>query len=1034
MVKRISRLVLYFLLAVLLAAGGVMLWLMQEVRTFESLKPRLEAALNPVQAPYQIRLGAVAVDWRDPSRIGRISVENMVVTLLDGTAFAAVPKVEIMLDPLGFLPKRTALNSIILIAPKLYLTRTAEGIIRMGLEEGGQSLPLSQLVGFFSAGDSAGKSAMQLPFRSIMVERAGMTLKDEVSGAAVLQSTPLTVRLSKNSLGDVTGFLSMPFLYNGNAGRIDARLLGSLTSSDHSLYLSLSRVPVELACQFGVCPPDMQGTGFVSGKAGLVLSKHLQLVAGNTALRLRDGTFTAPTFFPEPLKVKDATVSAHLAEHGQHLVLDKVKLAMEDITLHLALEIIARGDDWRLILNGTGSPLDVTKLYKYWPKVLAPNSREALTGLLKSGRAENSRVHLDIDSAMYAVNKFPREAVYAVVDARNITTEYLPGFPLLKQASGQAKFIGNSLRVDASSGLVLENTHVISAILTADDLHAPRAPMVVRMRLNAPASDIATFLKLKHFSFDNEWKLNPATLGGSADIGMRLGFDSFSDNPESGLNLDAVTYDITANVSALSQPDLFGNLAVRSLDGTLHTSNNTLKFDGQLGLGASSLLNVDLAQDEKGKISADISGNIPRSEFAALGIPNDKRYVGEGTLGVKTHLLFGKDTVAPRQATLNLTDLELLIPELSWKKSRGVPGTLMINVAEGEGNYNASLNAADLTVVDARISLDANQNLRAIALPRVKTSRNNFALEYAAKGAGYAVKISGKRLDVADHYATSDNGILADFPAIDVTLDLAELILVPDNPLKSVRGTLLCTTERCNSMQMTASTGKGILNAVIKPAIAGQIKSRREFLLSANDAGELLRSLGITDRVYDGRLELSGRYEDTLSPPLLNGRLLMTDFSLKNSEILGRIVSLASITGVGDAITGSTKFEKLGAGITHQKGIVGISKGRATGNALGITLEGRIDTATTQMNIKGVLVPANLINSLFTKIPIIGKLAGKEGEGLIAFNYKVDGSYSDPDVSVNPFSGLTPGVLRGVFSGETAPGPQPSTPKKTVTH
>ena len=46
-------------------------------------------------------------------------------------------------------------------------------------------------------------------------------------------------------------------------------------------------------------------------------------------------------------------------------------------------------------------------------------------------------------------------------------------------------------------------------------------------------------------------------------------------------------------------------------------------------------------------------------------------------------------------------------------------------------------------------------------------------------------------------------------------------------------------------------------------------------------------------------------------------------------------------------------------------------------------------------------------------IPFFGELlGGKEGEGAIGFNYKLEGTRKSPLVFINPFSILTPGILR----------------------
>ena len=68
------------------------------------------------------------------------------------------------------------------------------------------------------------------------------------------------------------------------------------------------------------------------------------------------------------------------------------------------------------------------------------------------------------------------------------------------------------------------------------------------------------------------------------------------------------------------------------------------------------------------------------------------------------------------------------------------------------------------------------------------------------------------------------------------------------------------------------------------------------------------------------------------------------------------------------------------------------------------------------MKLEGVLIPAYAINAILNKIPVLGKIiTGVDGEGIIGFNYKVAGSYKNPEYTINPFSILTPGIVRNIF-------------------
>jgi len=125
---------------------------------------------------------------------------------------------------------------------------------------------------------------------------------------------------------------------------------------------------------------------------------------------------------------------------------------------------------------------------------------------------------------------------------------------------------------------------------------------------------------------------------------------------------------------------------------------------------------------------------------------------------------------------------------------------------------------------------------------------------------------------------------------------------------------------------------------------------------------------------------------------------------------------VGSLTGLMNLLTGEgIAFDKMAADIHARSGVINVQNGRANGNAMGMTVEGNVNGVEQKLALKGVVVPAYAINSIIGKIPIIGMLAGGEGEGLIAFNYGVSGAFDTPDVSVNPLSGLTPGFLRGIF-------------------
>jgi len=157
----------------------------------------------------------------------------------------------------------------------------------------------------------------------------------------------------------------------------------------------------------------------------------------------------------------------------------------------------------------------------------------------------------------------------------------------------------------------------------------------------------------------------------------------------------------------------------------------------------------------------------------------------------------------------------------------------------------------------------------------------------------------------------------------------------------------------------------------------------------------------------------------------LTGKLEVRDFQLVEAPILAKLLTFAGLTGIVDLLSGQgIHFTALQMPFAYQDGILQVRDGEAAGNALGITAKGRIDLDNDQLALEGTLVPAYVLNSALSGLPLVGGLfSAEKGGGVVAINYQIKGPMDDPGYSVNPLSALTPGFLRGFFDlfGGTAP-------------
>ena len=138
--------------------------------------------------------------------------------------------------------------------------------------------------------------------------------------------------------------------------------------------------------------------------------------------------------------------------------------------------------------------------------------------------------------------------------------------------------------------------------------------------------------------------------------------------------------------------------------------------------------------------------------------------------------------------------------------------------------------------------------------------------------------------------------------------------------------------------------------------------------------------------------------------------LKIDNFKVKEVPILAKILTLASLQGIADLLTGEgirfTDFEMV---FLNKDNLMTIDEIYAIGPAISIMMSGYIETEKL-VSLKGTLVPATTINRTIASIPILGDiLIGKKvGEGVFGVSFKIKGPPKNLKTTVNPIKTLTP--------------------------
>ena len=86
------------------------------------------------------------------------------------------------------------------------------------------------------------------------------------------------------------------------------------------------------------------------------------------------------------------------------------------------------------------------------------------------------------------------------------------------------------------------------------------------------------------------------------------------------------------------------------------------------------------------------------------------------------------------------------------------------------------------------------------------------------------------------------------------------------------------------------------------------------------------------------------------------------------------------------------------ASFERSPGKLAIQDGVIYNPSIGLTAQGGIDFEHNQIDLSGSFVPAYTVNTMLTKIPLVGLLlSGGENDGVFGISYRVHGSMSRSD-------------------------------------
>ena len=203
-----------------------------------------------------------------------------------------------------------------------------------------------------------------------------------------------------------------------------------------------------------------------------------------------------------------------------------------------------------------------------------------------------------------------------------------------------------------------------------------------------------------------------------------------------------------------------------------------------------------------------------------------------------------------------------------------------------------------------------------------------------------------------------------------------------------------------------SSKGKFSDNEIIEMSIYQVDKDKKTLQVISDRARPFIKNFKFIKGFEGGKLE----YDSIISKGTSNSNLLITDFKVSKVPALAQLLTLASLQGIADTLSGEgIRFESFEMKSNSEGNVLNIEDALAIGPAVSILLDGYVDKGKI-VSLSGTLVPATKLNSIIAAIPIVGDiLVGKKsGEGVVGVSFKMKGPPKNIKTTVNTIKTLTP--------------------------
>ena len=668
---------------------------------------------------------------------------------------------------------------------------------------------------------------------------------------------------------------------------------------------------------------------------------------------------------------------------------------------------------------GPGAALETLRL---WPDFINPEARVWCLEHIHAGDLTSGSMRIDWDAAATDAvahkRAAPADSVRGDFVMSGAAIDLLPGVPQLTGLDAVGVITGRVFEVTAKHGAMelspgrrMQASDIFYRV--PDTAPAEIVPSQGGAKVQGGAEALADLLTRDALKKYVGFSIDPANVKGqfqgSVSVDLLLGKTVRPEDQKFRAEGTLTNFQLDKYLAG-------AKFEQGALDIVADPASLKITGQGQIN-GLAAKVEVSRNGAEDGTVT--LTTTVDDSARAKLGVNFGPLVAGPMNVRLKAPL--GKPGA---EVDIDLAKVEIDSPEGAVLKAAGKPGKASFTLKSAPDAMILSGLAMDAGQVVARggLQLSAEGALQSAKFTQFRLSpgddlridlQGGSAIKAVVRGSAFDARDLLKAFLSHDRSATGVNDL-------DVDMKVASVAGGNDVAMTGFELNFSRRAGQLRSLQASGHLGDG------------DVSARRDatgaLVVKAADAGAFAKFLDFYGHLEGGALDMT--------PEGTAGSASLRNFVLRNEPALRRLATESAVrAGNGAEPTvadGNVEhFDRMTASFLRAAGRLDLRDALIFNPNVGLTTKGYIDYARNRVDLNGTFVPAYGLNSLVTGIPVFGVLlGGAKHEGVFGLNYRISGPASGPTLTVNPLSGVTPGILRKIFGvvdgTATAPGATPT--------